>query len=635
MAIKGRTGLTNIFNGLADDDFIQVPTFLFNFPFYGTDYNTAYVGSNSYLTFGSSSIAFDGFGFTSQKGLYVQASDRADIWVGYVSTTDYTRIRWEGGTFTDGNYPYDWEVTLFKTGVVQLDIGTLPNDTPNNNFITNGLNDSSAANFTNNVSNRTIRFTPKNTASNGYDILYDAAEYQITNTLFKDTFTDTNGKSLSAHTADVNGTGNPYVLSDFSNGVSSATINASGQGVITNGDSFAVVDVGQADVTIQATLISTGAAQIVFRRNTSAYFYAEFDAGGVSVFNVIPNTNFISMGSASYAGISSGALAKVVLTGSTIDVYMNGTKVLTVTSAVNQTVTSHGIGSGVGNTAFDNLQIDSPAGGGGTIQDVTLSLSANSSFSPIPSTTLSGAINFSGDSSITLPGGIIQSTGLSMSAVSSLMLNSSVITESSINMSSDSSLTAIPSVILDGKITLSGDTTLTIAVGGVVDATISFSSDSNLSVVPSILIDAGAILSAASDMSVNPSLLVGGGIGLIADTQLTVTPDIIGLDIYLVLSATSGMNVVPSVILGSGLNLSADASISVNPSLLANGSTSLSALSNMLINGEGFNPNNVISSYVYLDGSRQLIVQLEGKRKLIINLKAERVQMVKLNGVIH
>jgi hypothetical protein len=175
--------MTQLFSGNGDDTFVQV-TGVPSFPFYGVNQTSVYVNSNSSLNFGAGTNAYVGLGFTSQKGVWVNATDRSYQWVGVQNdgSGNWYRVRYEGGSQSYGSTPFDWEVTHFKDGVIQLDIGAYPDVSSYgaaSNFITNGVNDSTGSNYTNNIANTTIRFTPKTPASSGYTITYGASEYSI------------------------------------------------------------------------------------------------------------------------------------------------------------------------------------------------------------------------------------------------------------------------------------------------------------------------------------------------------------------------------------------------------------------------------------------------------------------------
>ena len=97
------SGWTGIQNSSVDDDFVTVPV-SFSFNFNGTSYNTLYVGSNAYITFGAGSTLYGGLS-ASIPGLnkiMIGASDNSYQRVSYISNSSYTRVRFEGSASTGG-----------------------------------------------------------------------------------------------------------------------------------------------------------------------------------------------------------------------------------------------------------------------------------------------------------------------------------------------------------------------------------------------------------------------------------------------------------------------------------------------------------------------------------------------------
>jgi len=96
-------GWTSLQNASVDDSFVTV-SLPFTFNFNGTGYTTVYVGSNFYITFGGGSSAY--YGLTSSNPAYnkimMNAADRSYQRVAYLSTSNYVRIRFEGGSSTSG-----------------------------------------------------------------------------------------------------------------------------------------------------------------------------------------------------------------------------------------------------------------------------------------------------------------------------------------------------------------------------------------------------------------------------------------------------------------------------------------------------------------------------------------------------
>jgi len=97
------SGWTGWNNGSVDDSFvtITIPTFTIN----STAYTTAYVGSNTYITFGSGSTNYSGLSASNPalNKIHMGSSDNSYQRVSSISSgTDYTRIRYEGTASTGG-----------------------------------------------------------------------------------------------------------------------------------------------------------------------------------------------------------------------------------------------------------------------------------------------------------------------------------------------------------------------------------------------------------------------------------------------------------------------------------------------------------------------------------------------------
>lgn len=98
------SGWTSLQNSSADDAFVTVPL-PFTFYLGGTGYTSTFVGSNSYLTFGSGTNVYSGLSATNPALPKVMfgAADNSYQRVSYISiSTDYTRIRYEGTATTSG-----------------------------------------------------------------------------------------------------------------------------------------------------------------------------------------------------------------------------------------------------------------------------------------------------------------------------------------------------------------------------------------------------------------------------------------------------------------------------------------------------------------------------------------------------
>ena len=127
------SGWTALISASVDDNFTSatIPAFTIN----GTDYTTAFIGSNTYFTFGSGSNVYNPLSASSPAlpKIFLGSADHSYQRVSSLISTYYTRIRYEGtnGTSgTPGNPNIVFEATFFdktKTGnlpVVEVLFGT-------------------------------------------------------------------------------------------------------------------------------------------------------------------------------------------------------------------------------------------------------------------------------------------------------------------------------------------------------------------------------------------------------------------------------------------------------------------------------------------------------------------------------
>jgi hypothetical protein len=102
------SGWTGLQNSSVDDSFVSVPLAFSTWTINSTAYSTAYVGSNTYITFGSGSTVFSGLSASnpSLNKFMLGAADNSYQRVQYFSKTTggqgYTRIRYEGTAGTSG-----------------------------------------------------------------------------------------------------------------------------------------------------------------------------------------------------------------------------------------------------------------------------------------------------------------------------------------------------------------------------------------------------------------------------------------------------------------------------------------------------------------------------------------------------
>jgi len=110
---------TGLQNASADDRFVTI-NIPFTFTFNSTGYTTTYMGSNTYLTFGSGSSAFNGLSASNpalNKFMFGASDNSFQRVSSFASGTNYVRIRYEGNGSTSGTVGspgITLEITLFN-----------------------------------------------------------------------------------------------------------------------------------------------------------------------------------------------------------------------------------------------------------------------------------------------------------------------------------------------------------------------------------------------------------------------------------------------------------------------------------------------------------------------------------------
>jgi len=170
---QGRTGLTTIVNGVADDANITIGDIGFNFPLYGALYRSdIFAGSNGYLTFGFGTNAYSNLSRTNPgRALMVMAADRSWLYVGVQQGAGSFRIRWEGSDGSSGGTSMIWEATLFASGVIQLAIDMITLASAPINTLTKG-DDITFVDYTPNTASSfdSLVFTPSDAAGNSHTV---------------------------------------------------------------------------------------------------------------------------------------------------------------------------------------------------------------------------------------------------------------------------------------------------------------------------------------------------------------------------------------------------------------------------------------------------------------------------------
>jgi hypothetical protein len=107
-SFQNTTGLTQQISNSGDDSFYQLPTLPFSWYFFGTNYaSSAYIGSNTYITFGFGSSIYYSLSATNPgRGILVGAADNSwqRVWHGTQTRSERNVfvIRYEGNGSTSG-----------------------------------------------------------------------------------------------------------------------------------------------------------------------------------------------------------------------------------------------------------------------------------------------------------------------------------------------------------------------------------------------------------------------------------------------------------------------------------------------------------------------------------------------------
>jgi hypothetical protein len=99
------TGWTSLIGSSADDANLQIFTLPFNFYINNTAFTAIFLGSNSYITFGSGSNLYSGLNASNPpipKMMFGAADNSWQRVSTFVSGTDYARVRYEGNGSTSG-----------------------------------------------------------------------------------------------------------------------------------------------------------------------------------------------------------------------------------------------------------------------------------------------------------------------------------------------------------------------------------------------------------------------------------------------------------------------------------------------------------------------------------------------------
>lgn len=98
------SGWTGLLNSSVDDSNYQVPSMNFTFTFNNTGRTSFFIGTNSYITFGSGSNEYNNLaaGVPALDKVFFGAADNSGQRISYVNNTNSTRFRYEGTASTSG-----------------------------------------------------------------------------------------------------------------------------------------------------------------------------------------------------------------------------------------------------------------------------------------------------------------------------------------------------------------------------------------------------------------------------------------------------------------------------------------------------------------------------------------------------
>ena len=129
------TGLTQVttagLTGSADDGYWTV-ALPFNITYQGTSYSSVYIGTNSYITFGSGSNAYSGLGpaYPAIPKIMIGSADNSgtSIWKGQSGSTPnqtYT-VQFYGNNLASGGSIISWQVVFSEANPAQFTLSVIP-----------------------------------------------------------------------------------------------------------------------------------------------------------------------------------------------------------------------------------------------------------------------------------------------------------------------------------------------------------------------------------------------------------------------------------------------------------------------------------------------------------------------------
>ena len=187
---------------------------------------------------------------------------------------------------------------------------------------------------------------------------------------FEDTFTDTDGVDLNAHTPEVDAVGNGWVLRDDTVEIQSnaAVLLTGGTGLPLGLATFESTSAdGRLTCQWAGTTGGTASWGMVFRYNPSdgTFLVVLIRYDGTTRLFQYNGSAYVQIGT-NYSGTTVSGEVAVNFNADTIEVYDNGTLLATFTSSINQTQVHHGLRMGIPEYSVTYLKFETPPYSGGS-----------------------------------------------------------------------------------------------------------------------------------------------------------------------------------------------------------------------------------------------------------------------------
>lgn len=190
----------------------------------------------------------------------------------------------------------------------------------------------------------------------GESSLSSEVDATFTATLVDDTFTDTNGTNITAHTiAPTNTPATSWTVGKGTADIQSNTMNVT---ALTSAYYVAAVNAAVADCTVQATANSTGSWGPVGRYGSGTSFWGVYVVmGGGTMYLVEDNATIRA--TAAGTTISTNDVVKLIMSGTSLTAWHSSGS-CNYTSSAKQANTSHGVYGETVGRRFDNFKITVP-----------------------------------------------------------------------------------------------------------------------------------------------------------------------------------------------------------------------------------------------------------------------------------